>query len=171
MELPNNVRGESTIDPAAVVASFEKAGFTHLVWIPDSHLGTWEAALLKSRLAPIRVTREGEAIGVAAGLMLGGARPLVAIQCTGFFEAGDAVRNVAHDLKLPLKLLLGVRSWTAHVLGKTSDNCPRFSEKLIQAWDIPHTLFDPAEASPEQLAVALRGLVGHPGPAAILWAE
>src|SRR5580658_458012 len=98
------------IDSPSVVAGLETAGFTHLVWIPDSHLGTWESALATSRLTPIRVTREGEAVGLAAGLMLGGARPLVAIQCTGFFEAGDAVRNVAHDLKLPLKLILGVRS-------------------------------------------------------------
>jgi sulfopyruvate decarboxylase TPP-binding subunit len=159
------------IDPTTVINFLESAGFTHLVWIPDSHLGTWEPALMKSRLTPIRVTREGEAIGLAAGLMLGGARPLVAVQCTGFFEAGDAVRNIAHDLKLPLKMIVGVRSWTAHSIGKSSDNCPRFAEKLIQAWDIPHTLFDPSEATPEQLAVALRGLTGHPGPAAILWAE
>ena len=112
------------LEPASVVTALEGAGFTHLVWIPDSHLGTWEPALANSKLAPIRVTREGEAIGIAAGLMLGGARPLVAIQCTGFFEAGDAVRNVAHDLKLPLKLIVGVRSWAAHASGKTTDNCP-----------------------------------------------
>jgi sulfopyruvate decarboxylase TPP-binding subunit len=159
------------IEPAAVVAALEAAGFTHLVWIPDTHLGTWETALAGSRLAPVRVTREGEAIGLAAGLMLGGARPLVAVQCTGFFEAGDAVRNVAHDLKLPLKLIIGVRSWTAHAAGKTADNCPRFATKLVQAWELPHTLFDPAEATADQLAVALRGLVANPGPAALLWAE
>jgi sulfopyruvate decarboxylase TPP-binding subunit len=159
------------IDPTAVVTSLESAGFTHLVWIPDSHLGTWDSALSGSKLKPIRVTREGEAIGIAAGLMLGGARPLVAVQCTGFFEAGDAVRNVAHDLKLPLKMIIGVRSWAAHSLGKSSDNCPRFADRLIQAWDIPHTLFDPSDPTPEQLAVALRGLVGEPGPAALLWAE
>jgi sulfopyruvate decarboxylase TPP-binding subunit len=159
------------IDPTTIVANLETVGFTHLVWIPDSHLGTWEPVLLKSRLSPIRVTREGEAVGLAAGLMLGGAQPLVAMQCTGFFEAGDAVRNIAHDLKLPLKIIVGVRSWTAQTLGKSADNCPRFATRLIDAWDIPHTLFDPADATVEQLAGALRGLKGHPGPAAILWAE
>jgi sulfopyruvate decarboxylase TPP-binding subunit len=159
------------LEPATIVASLESAGFTHLVWIPDSHLGTWEAGLAGSHLAPIRVTREGEAVGLAAGLMLGGARPLVAMQCTGFFEAGDAVRNVCHDLELPLKLIVGVRSWTAHSLGKTADNCPHFAEKVVRAWDLPHTLFDPAVSTHDELAAALRGLVGHPGPAVILWAE
>jgi sulfopyruvate decarboxylase TPP-binding subunit len=159
------------IAPASAVATLEAAGFTHLVWIPDSQLGTWDAALVGSKLAPIRVTREGEAVGVAAGLMLGGARPVVAIQCTGFFEAGDAIRNVAHDMKLPLKLIVGVRSWRAHKAGKSSDNCAVFAEKLVKAWELPYTLFDPAEATAEQLAVALQGLVANPGPAALLWAE
>ena len=40
---------------------------------------------------------------LAAGLMIGGAKPLVVVQCTGFFEAGDAVRNVVHDLELKLE--------------------------------------------------------------------
>ena len=48
---------------------------------------------------------------MAAGLSLGGARPVVVCQCTGLFEAGDALRNVVHDLKLPLKLVVGVRSY------------------------------------------------------------
>jgi sulfopyruvate decarboxylase TPP-binding subunit len=159
------------IDAASVVAALEGVGFTHLVWIPDSHLGAWESALASSRLAPIRVTREGEAIGIAAGLMLGGARPLVAIQCTGFFEAGDAIRNVAHDLKLPLKLIVGVRSWAMHAAGKTPDNCPHFAAKLVTAWELPHTLFDPADATTDELTVALKGLVANPGPAALLWGE
>src|SRR6476660_7438982 len=107
------------IDGAAVVTALEAAGFTHLVWIPDSHLGTWEAALAGSRLAPVRPCREGEAVGIAAGLILGGARPLLVMQCTGFFEAGDAVRNVVHDLKLPLKMIVGVRSWKAMQAGKS----------------------------------------------------
>src|SRR5437762_13597494 len=101
------------INGPAAVAAIEAAGFTHLVWLPDSNLGTWESALAGSRLGPVRACREGEAVAIAAGLMLGGARPLVAIQCTGFFEAGDAIRNGVHDLKLPLKMIVGVRSWHA----------------------------------------------------------
>ena len=71
------------IDGPTVVAALEAAGFTHLVWIPDSHLGTWDAALAGSKLPVIRPCREGEAIGIAAGLMLGGAKPLVAMRPRG----------------------------------------------------------------------------------------
>lgn len=159
------------LSPASVVAALEAAGFTHLVWIPDSHLGTWEAALANSKLAPIRVTREGEAVGVAAGLMLGGAKPLVAVQCTGFFEAGDAVRNIVHDMKLPLKMLVGVRSLRASRTGKTADNCPHFAEKLVAAWELPQSEFDPATGSEEELRKALRGLAGSNVATVLMWVE
>ncbi|MBX9578858.1 MAG: hypothetical protein K2X87_00995 [Gemmataceae bacterium] len=159
------------VNGASVVAALEDAGITHLVWIPDSHFGTWEAALSASRFKPIRPCREGEAVGVAIGLMLGGAKPLVVMQCTGFFEAGDAVRNAAHDLKLPLKLIVGVRSWHAAQAGKSRDTCPHFADKLVAAWELPHTRFDPTAATPEQAAGAIRDLAAGPGPGVILWAE
>ena len=159
------------IDGPSVVAALEAAGFTHLVWIPDSHFGTWETALSASKLKPIRPCREGEAVGIAAGLMLGGARPLVVMQCTGFFEAGDAVRNAAHDLKLPLKLIVGVRSWHAARAGKGRDNCPHFADKLVAAWELPYTRFDPTAATPEQAAGAIRALGAAPGAGVVLWAE
>ncbi len=159
------------IDGNAVVAAFEAAGFTHLVWIPDSHLGTWDTAVTQSCLTVIRPCREGEAIGIAVGLMLGGAKPLVAIQCTGFFEAGDALRNAIHDLKLPLKIIVGVRSMKAWFSQNTADNCPRFTEPLVRAWDLPCTPFDPTSASPEDTVGLFRTLSERDGPHAILWAE
>jgi len=154
-----------------VVRAIEAAGFTHVVWVPDSHLGTWDTALHASATVRlVRPAREGEAVGIAAGLMIGGERPLVAVQCTGFFEAGDAVRNVAHDLKLPLKLLIGVRSWRAHLAGKTADNCPTFAEPIVRAWGLPVTWFDPFTASAD-CGPPLRALAVADGPAAVLWAE
>ena len=95
--------------PAAeVVATIESLGVTHVVWLPDSAIGPWEGTLLKSRqLRLVRVCREGEAWTIAAGLYLGGQRPLVVIQNTGLFESGDALRNVLFDLGLPLFALIG----------------------------------------------------------------
>ena len=154
------------IDGGTVVAALEAAGFTHLVWIPDSHLGTWDAALAQSKLTIIRPCREGEAVGIAAGLMLGRAKPLVAIQCTGFFEAGDAVRNAVHDLKLPLKMIVGVRSWQAMKAGKTADNCPHFAEQLVRAWELPFSWFESGDAGR-----AIRKLEEAVGPHVLLWAE
>src|SRR5262249_49622460 len=103
--------------------------------------------------------------------MLGGAKPLVMIQCTGFFEAGDAVRNVAHDLALPLKLLIGVRSEKASREGKSKDNCPTFTGPVTAAWKLPTIRFDPFTSTIEAAERAVVDLAAVPTAAALLWAE
>src|SRR5215470_8435032 len=106
-------------------------------------MGIWEQALVADRnLQLIRACREGEAIAIAAGLLLGGRRPVVIIQCTGLFEAGDALRNVVYDMKLPLFLVVGLRSYYAYQQGATRDTCPVFAEPIMQTWKIPYVLLD-----------------------------
>jgi sulfopyruvate decarboxylase subunit alpha len=131
------------IDGTSLVAELTRSGVTHLVWIPDTELGTWEPALSAATdLRLLRVCREGEAFALAAGLHLGGSKPIVAIQCTGMFEAGDALRNVIHDLKLPIFFMVGVRSYFAHQQLATADTCPVFTEPILSAWQIPYQLLD-----------------------------
>ena len=160
------------LDGPAVIAALETCGTTHVVWIPDSHLGTWEAALLQSNsIRLIRACREGEAIAIAGGLLLGGAKPVVMIQCTGLFEAGDALRNIVHDLKLPLVLIVGVRSYIAHNAGKSTDNCPVFTGPILDAWEIPQTILDPNCHPASDLIAAIRGIQRSQQAGAILIAE
>ncbi len=131
------------IDGPSITRVLEDCGITHVVWIPDSVLGTWESAITKSpKLQLIRVCREGEAFAIAAGLYLGGKKPIVMIQCTGLFEAGDSLRNFIHDLKLPLFALIGLRSYNAHQQGTTKDTCPVFAEPILTAWQILYTILD-----------------------------
>ncbi|MCS7047399.1 MAG: thiamine pyrophosphate-binding protein [Gemmataceae bacterium] len=159
------------LDGREVVAALKECGVTHVIWLPDSELGTWEPALTAPDGLPlIRVCREGEAIAIAAGLMLGGKKPVVVMQCTGLFEAGDALRNVVHDLKLPLFLIVGVRSWYAHQQGTSTDSCPVFIEPFLQAWRLPYTLLDRRHA-PEDLARAYRSAQAEARAAAVLIAE
>jgi sulfopyruvate decarboxylase TPP-binding subunit len=131
------------LDGPSVVAALQDCGVTHVVWIPDSDIGQWEPALSSaSGLQLLRVCREGEAIALAAGLHLGGQNPIVVIQCTGLFEAGDTLRNILYDLHLPLFLIVGVRSYHAHQKGTSTDSCPVFTEPIVQAWRIPYAVFD-----------------------------
>jgi sulfopyruvate decarboxylase TPP-binding subunit len=127
-------------DGAAVAAALKSCGVTHVLLVPDSELGRWEAAFAADpQLRLLRVCREGEAIAVAGGLLLGGKRPIVLLQCTGLFEAGDALRNVVHDLRLPVFFIVGVRSWRQHLKGPTVDTCPRFTLPILEAWGLPCT--------------------------------
>ena len=131
------------LDGPSVLAAFRDCGISHVVWIPDTYLGTWEPDLRASADPKlVRACREGEAIAVAGGLLLGGQRPIVLIQCTGLFEAGDALRNLVHDMKLPLFLVVGLRSHYAYQQGKTADTCPVFAEPIMQTWKIPYVIFD-----------------------------
>ena len=121
-------------------------GITHVVWVPDSETGPWEAALDASpNLRLIRVCREGEAWPLAAGLHLGEQSPLVVMQTTGLFESGDALRNVLLDLKLPIYSLIGVRNWQN--VG-SSDTARKFTEPMLRAWGLDCVwLLSPADKS------------------------
>ena len=115
-------------------------GVTHVVTVPDSTLGTWYAAIERSsKLRLVRVCREGEAWAVAGGLYLGGATPLVMIQCTGLFESGDALRNVLHDWKLPVFAVVGYRSYLDQST-IPGDTCLVFTEPVLDAWRVDYTL-------------------------------
>jgi sulfopyruvate decarboxylase subunit alpha len=159
------------LDGPSVVAALKECGVTHVVWIPDSELGTWEPALSASRdIHLIRVCREGEAIAVGAGLLLGGRRPVVIIQCTGLFEAGDALRNIVYDLKLPLFLIIGLRSYYASQQGATRDSCPLFAEPILRTWQIPYDLLDHRHTAAD-LAAAYRKAQAERRAGAIFLAE
>jgi sulfopyruvate decarboxylase TPP-binding subunit len=149
------------LDGPSVVAALKSCGITHVVWIPDSVLGQWDAALAADPdLKLIRVCREGEAMAVAGGLLLGGQRPVVLVQCTGLFEAGDALRNFLYDLQVPLFLVVGVRSLLAHRRGATRDSCPVFTEPFLEAWRVPYTVLEP-DAGADDLAGAYRAAEGR----------
>jgi sulfopyruvate decarboxylase subunit alpha len=117
-----------------IVAVLRDLGITHVVWVPDTALGPWEAALEAAPgLRLIRVCREGEAWPLAAGLLLGGQSPLVVMQTTGLFESGDALRNVLFDLRLPIYSLIGVRNW---LNADSQDTARRFTEPILRAWGV-----------------------------------
>ncbi len=124
------------------VQLLEELDVTHVVWVPDSTLGLWESALLQSNVIQlVSVCREGEAWVVAAGLHLGGSRPLVIIQCTGLFESGDALRNVLHDYQLPLYALVGYRSYL-NSSSLPGDSCLAFTEPIVEAWNVESRFID-----------------------------
>jgi sulfopyruvate decarboxylase subunit alpha len=118
----------------------DELGFTHVVTVPDSTIGQWQGAIeRRGRTRLVRVCREGEAWEVAAGLHLGGAQPLVMIQCTGLFESGDAIRNVLHDWKLPIFSIIGYRSYLNQDT-LPGDTCLVFTEPVLTTWKVDYKL-------------------------------
>ena len=153
-----------------VTALLEQMNLSHVVWLPDSELGTWEEALLRAPfLKLIRVCREGEAWAIAAGLKMGGQNPLVIIQCTGLFESGDAMRNVCFDLKLPLFAIIGYRSYLAQDK-LPGDTALKFTEPVLDAWEVPYQLIKSQQELPLIVEHYQRCLQQNT-PGAILLAE
>ena len=135
--------------PGEQVASlFSELGLTHVVTVPDSTIGKWGDPIVRTGIRLVRVCREGEAWAVAGGLHLGGARPLVLIQCTGLFESGDSLRNIVHDWKLPIFSVIGYRSYLNQDT-LPGDTCLAFTEPVLDAWKIDWKLI----TKPEQIGV------------------
>ena len=131
-----------------VASLFSELGVTHVVTVPDSTIGKWGDAIARTGIRLVRVCREGEAWAVAGGLHLGGARPLVLIQCTGLFESGDSLRNIVHDWKLPIFSVIGYRSYLNQDT-LPGDTCLAFTEPVLDAWKIDWKLV----TKPEQIDV------------------
>ncbi|HLF05001.1 MAG TPA: thiamine pyrophosphate-binding protein, partial [Dehalococcoidia bacterium] len=78
---------EANLSPETVLGEMLKNGVTHVVWLPDSETN-WLYMLMKAEpsLTLVPVSREGQAFSIAAGLSVGGKKPVILIQNTGLME-------------------------------------------------------------------------------------
>lgn len=150
-----------------IVAELSRLGVSHIVWIPDSDIGQWEADFESSPIDLIRVCREGEAWPLAAGLIVGGRSPIVLIQTTGLFESGDALRNVVYDMQLPVFSVIGARSWLD---AESKDSAKRFTKPIIDAWGIEYTIIA-SKSDRSRLSQHYRRCQAECKPGAVLLAE
>lgn len=152
-----------------IASLFESLGATHVVTVPDTTIGPWLTDIRQTSVDVIQVCREGEAWGIAMGLHLGGATPLVLIQCTGLFESGDALRNAVHDYRLPLFALVGYRSYLSQA-SLPGDTCLRFTEPILDAWQVDWTFIDEPEKL-DGIATHFRECQAKQKPGIVLFAE
>ncbi len=135
---------EVVLHPASVVAELKKNNISHVVWLPDSETNfMFQLLTNEPTLDLVPVCREGETMAIAAGLWVGGKRPIVLIQNTGIFEAGDSIRGLGLDINQPLVMLVGYRGWSRH--GLTTDSAARFIEHILHAWGINYYLIETDE--------------------------
>ncbi len=132
---------KTALRASKVLGQLRQCGVTHIVWLADSEAQfMYDAMMSQHELTLVPICREGEAIGIALGLTLGGKEPVVLHQNTGFFESGDSVRALALDLHLPLLILLGYRGWQRDA--PIDDSAAIFTEPVLDAWGIKHYLVE-----------------------------
>jgi sulfopyruvate decarboxylase subunit alpha len=134
------VTGVSGVSAARALAVIEDLGFTHVVMIPDGesrHL--FDSFGRSSKLEIISPAREGEGVAIAAGLWVGGKKPLLVLQNTGLMEAGDAIRGCGLGPRIPLQMLVGWRGYPGATAGRLPiDSAYPYTEPLLQAWGISY---------------------------------
>lgn len=94
----------------AILDLFRERGITHVTTVPDFAQFSLQLRLEEGYLPGTRVMRccaEDQAVECAAGLWIGGARPVVVMQNQGFYASINAIRAVGIDARLPLVLMIG----------------------------------------------------------------
>jgi sulfopyruvate decarboxylase subunit alpha len=154
------------LSPETVLAEMKRHGVTHVVYLPDSETN-WLYLLMKAdpTVHLIGVGREGNACSIAAGLWLGGAKPLILIQNTGMLEAGDSIRGWLMSLNVPIVLMVGYRGWTRH--GVTTDTVATYTERFLMAFGLNYYLIE-SDADSDRIAVAFEEAERTQRPVVIL---
>ena len=157
---------EVILHPSSVGAELKKNNISHVVWLPDSETNfMFQLLTNEPTLDLVPVCREGETMAIAAGLWVGGKRPIVLIQNTGIFEAGDSIRGLGLDVNQPLVMLVGYRGWSRH--GLTKDSAARFIEHILHAWGITYYLIETDEDA-DRISLAIEEADRTSKPVAVL---
>lgn len=123
-----------------VVEVLEGLAVTDVLSIPDSESRPLHDALDRHPdINLITPCREGESVAIAAGLWVGGRKPLLLIQNTGLMEAGDALRGCGLGPNVPLRLVVGWRGYRGAMAGsRPIDSAYTYTEPLLDAWGVPY---------------------------------
>lgn len=133
---------QAELSPETILEEFRSNGVTHVVWLPDSETNwLYQLMVADPSLTLIPVSREGQAISTAAGLVVGGKKPVVLIQNTGLLESGDSIRGWGLSLNTPLVMMIGYRGWTRHGVNRPSD-VAKFTEPILHALGINYYLIE-----------------------------
>ena len=89
---------------------FEKKGIDDFIGVPDSTLKNFiRQGIEKKKI--IIATREEEAIGIAAGMLLAGSKSLVFMQNAGFANSLSTITSLIQLYQFPLIFLIGWRGY------------------------------------------------------------
>lgn len=158
-----------SVPAVAILGELDGLGITDVVNVPDTHQRTLLAALARQeRIRVLTAATEDEAIGINAGLYIGGHRPMVLIQQTGLLAALNNVKGIALDGRIPTCMLVGY--FGRDLTRPARDNAARVTrliEPTLDVWDIPYfPLEGPADLQVIRHAYACA--VERRGPSVVL---
>lgn len=139
----------------AIADAVWAAGCREVVFVPDnplSHiLSVFGAAHREVRVIP--ATREEEAVGIAAGLYLGGGRPAVLMQSSGLGNALNAICSLLVAYQIPTLLVLSMRG-DAGEWNQAQVPFGRAVPRVLDDLGIPFVIADRADTAGEAVRAA-----------------
>ncbi len=102
--------GEVALHGDRIIRAVKDAKVDIILSVPDLHTSSGLLMpISKDRdLRLIRVCKEDECLGIAAGLTYGDKRALILIQYTGFLFAMNAIRAIAVEHRQPMCMMIGL---------------------------------------------------------------
>ena len=161
---------EERLSGGRIVEAIKQARIEYVLSVPDLHTsqGLLRPIADDPDLTLIRVCKEDECLGIAAGLTYGDKRALILVQYTGFLYAMNAIRAVGCEHRTPACMMIGL-------LGKEPDVPPqesarfgvRIIEPILDTMGIPRTLIE-TDADVARIAPAIEAAYAAPFPTAML---
>jgi sulfopyruvate decarboxylase subunit alpha len=147
----------------------EAIGSRHVVYVPDNPLSYILRSLERrgEGVSVVSATREEEAIGIAAGLYLGGATPTVMMQSSGLGNALNAIGSLLVAYQIPALLVMSMRgdpgewNWAQVPLG-------RAVRPILDSIGIQYTVVERSEDARIAVEVAGKLAFGTRFPTACL---
>ena len=131
------------------------AGIRDVVYVPDNPL-SHVLRVLADRFPDVRTilaTREEEAFGIAAGLYLGGRKPAVMLQSSGFGNSVNAVASLLLPYQIPALMIVSMRGDTGE-WNAAQVPLGRALPHMLDALAIPTTTIDAPDAAAETIRLA-----------------
>jgi sulfopyruvate decarboxylase subunit alpha len=153
----------------AVGAGLWASGSRDVVFVPDNPLSCI-LRVLRADYRDVRTigaTREEEAVGIAAGLYLGGGRPTVMMQSSGLGNSLNAIGSLLVAYQIPVLLVVSMRgdpgewNWAQVPLG-------RAVPQILEAVGIQHLTAERADSAEEAVRLAAKLAFETRSPAACL---
>ncbi|MGH9752962.1 MAG: thiamine pyrophosphate-binding protein [Blastocatellia bacterium] len=162
-------RPARAVDAQALLDAIRSAGITHVITVPDTHQRTLLALLAETdRPKLITVCAEDEAIGVNAGLYIGGARPMLLIQNNGLYACLNTLKAIPLDAEVPTFMLIGEHGRdVTRPSRENADRAARMLEPTLEAWSVPYYRLEGPEDL-DSFERAYRQCQEQGGPVALL---
>lgn len=149
------------IPGSIALAAIQRCKVEYVVTVPD-----WVQLALhdklnntESEINVINCCNENQVVTVAAGLTIGGKRPLLMMQNQGLYNCFNTLRAVCLDAHIPMVFMVGQFGWEFDRIGQPSTESKRtmvrVMEPFLNAIGVPfHLLESSADMSKLDVAFA-----------------